>query len=158
MADWLAVAVESAAETATGALACEAAEQVGGVERLLPDDTAGAYVPIIAGNERLLVGLLSSDAGCQDLSRRLLGMEPEEVPSGDDVADAVGEIVNIVAGVVQRRVAGRMPVLELGLPFFIRGQVVASDKQEVAVAAMQLDGVRADLVLVRGHLNGHRVA
>ena len=147
---WLQVAVDATRETGETSLGCESISQIDGAGAK-PTSAEGAYVPLVASKERFLLGMLASETTCQSLARRLLGMEDdEEEPTQEDVADAVGEIVNIVAGVMQRQLADAVGAVELGLPFYVRGKVATTDKHEVGVCNLDLDGMGIELVVVRG--------
>lgn len=146
---WLDVAVEATTETANKALACDsvAVAKPNRGPHLAP---AGAYVPIISQKERILIGLVASEDGCMSLARSLLCMETDEAdPEEQDIADAIQEIVNIVAGVVQRRAANQVGTVELGLPMFVVGKMRRASNEALAFAEMQFDQVSADLVLLR---------
>ncbi len=56
---------------------------------------SGALVALLSPEEKLQVGLFSSEAGCALLARALLGMEPDEELADDDLRDAIGEVVNM---------------------------------------------------------------
>ena len=147
---WLSIAIEATAETVTGTLACTSFS-ITDRNAKMPGHSAGAYLPLLSGRELMNVGLLSSEDGCKALTRAMLMMEPEEGdPSDQDVADAIGEIVNIFAGVIKGKVAGEIPVLELGLPMFLTGKVTPREGDETAVASIQIDDVKADVVILRG--------
>ncbi|MDP6839465.1 MAG: chemotaxis protein CheX, partial [Planctomycetota bacterium] len=121
---WLTVALEALKDSALGSFAAEGVF-VTPEDSALAAEHSGAYVPLMAGDESMQVGLLTSEAGCEALTRALLAMEPDEAAPGlEDVVDAVGEIVNIVAGVMQRQLAEEGLFGEIGLPIFVEGHVV----------------------------------
>ena len=68
------------------------------------------------------LALFGSTESCKQMARALLTMGPAEELGFDEVADALGEILNMVAGVTKRK----LPVEEsksllLGLPLFLSG-------------------------------------
>jgi hypothetical protein len=63
------------------------------------------------------------------------------------MADALCEIVNIVAGAFKGRVRDRA-ALQMGLPVFFHGAVQATDHVATSVACVRAGGVPAALVLV----------
>ncbi len=84
------------------------------------------------------------------MTRSLLFMEPDEDdPSREDMADAVGEIVNIIAGIMQRDLAEQVPEIQLGLPIFVAGEVVRHPAQEAANSDVMFDGTSAKVVVLR---------
>ncbi|HXK19960.1 MAG TPA: chemotaxis protein CheX [Polyangiaceae bacterium] len=108
----------------------------------------GAYLGLVADDEPIQVGLLVEPAGCQVLSKALLGMEPgdEDLPPSD-VSDAMCEIVNIVVGGLKRRVAERLRIT-LGLPLFVAGHPLPNQGQEVSARGIQLGAVSVKLLVL----------
>ena len=108
----------------------------------------GAYVGLVAQEEPIQVGLLAEPVGCQLLAKALLGMDAgdEDLP-GSDVSDAMCEIINIVAGGLKRRVAGKLPVT-LGLPIFVAGPPLPNQQQEIVAQELQLGSVPVRLLIL----------
>lgn len=108
----------------------------------------GAYLGLVADEEPIQVGLLVDPAGCQVLSKALLGMEPgdEDLPSSD-VSDAMCEIANILVGGLKRRVGERMRIT-LGLPIFVAGHPLPNQQQEVSARSFQLGAVAVKLLVL----------
>lgn len=115
-----------------------------------PEEWSGAYIPLVNEEHSLHLGLLSDTGGCQALARAFLGMNGEdiELPSAD-VADAIGELVNIVAGNVQTRMSGRAPTLQIGLPIFIRGYIEITEAIEEATLGLHIGPVPAVFRVLR---------
>lgn len=63
------------------------------------------------------VGIAADRAVYTELVRPMLGMGPDEVPSQQDVIDAISEAVNIIAGNLKTRIDSTFRSLKLGLPF-----------------------------------------
>src|SRR5262245_53117846 len=93
-------AVVAAADDVCAAMDCDALEVV------TPADDApetaspsGAYIALVGDDVNLQVGLTSDATGCQTLAKALFGLKPDaaNLPEAD-VADAVGEIVNMIGG------------------------------------------------------------
>ena len=76
-----------------------------------------------------------------------MGPDDEDLPPGD-VADAVCEVVNIIAGGIKGRVNGRVPPIKLGIPIFVHGAVQPSGRNVLVVAEVLIGNVPAALVLV----------
>ena len=145
---WLEWAVKGMKDVATDSLMCSDFELVDDAEKT--QAPFGAWLSIKAGDEPLHIGILSSEEGCTSMTRSLLFMEPDEDdPSREDMADAVGEIVNIIAGIMQRDLAGEVPEIQLGLPIFVAGEVVKHPAQEAANSDVMFDGTSAKVVVLR---------
>ncbi|MBL0276185.1 MAG: chemotaxis protein CheX [Anaeromyxobacter sp.] len=147
LATWLADLEGAFEEVATSALG------FAGVEVTARHDTPvplhGAYLGLMGPAGAVQIGLASSLEGCQALARGLMGMTPAEadLPDGE-VADAVNEIINIVAGAFKARVRDRASALQMGLPVFIRGAIQATDRVGVRVAEVKTGDLTAALLLV----------
>ena len=68
------------------------------------------------------VAVMASKDSCQKLTRVLFAMEDDETPEMEDLADGIGEIVNVAAGVFKasRLEAGQR--VQIGLPLFMEGR------------------------------------
>jgi hypothetical protein len=157
VSDWVVAMADASAELALS-LGIDGVELLGWHD-VPPTGMAGAYIPLLAEDQTLQLALLATPAGCADLSRLLLGMGPDEEVSDADVADAVGEVVNIVAGGVKQRMADAVPNgsgLRLGLPVFIHGHVQRTQQLEVSLASVRLGDVDAHLMVLRSMLPSSR--
>jgi len=84
-----------------------------------PKGVSGAYLPLFGGSgESLYIGWLASRESSQALARGLLGLTANEELPPDDIADAMGEVVNILAGGLKRRILSSVHPLALGLPIY----------------------------------------
>lgn len=109
----------------------------------------GAYLGLIGPGTSVQIGLAAEEAGCQELAKRLMGMSAEDPPlPPEEVADAICEVVNIVAGGFKSRVRDRVHPLQMGLPAFFRGGVQPTGHTQVEVAELLLDGLKGALILV----------
>lgn len=148
---WLEAAVQSATEVAGSALALEALAAARSEQ--LVDQQSGAYIPLLAEGDSVYLGLLSTDEGLSTLTRALLGMEPPEPTPGErDVVDAVSEIANMIGGGVQRRLSEPGFAVDLGLPIFVKGEVMLED-QATASARLAVGEAAIEIVILHG---GHR--
>jgi len=115
-----------------------------------PPDAHGAYVQMGVEGVPLYLGLLSSKAGCKDMARALLRMKPEEAdPCEEDIADAVGEIANIFAGLMAQKLVNEFPTIKLEMPLFVTGRSRRSGQVESALADIRFDHIDAHVVIVR---------
>jgi hypothetical protein len=101
-----------------------------------PPHLSGAYVQLISPLEVVQVGLCADAATLRRLAEALLGGEDDLTPA--DVADAVGEIVNMFGGGIKRRLVAGRPGLQLGLPVFIHGHLEATRRQQLRVSRQRL--------------------
>ncbi|HYH48767.1 MAG TPA: chemotaxis protein CheX [Acidimicrobiia bacterium] len=157
MSDWVVAMADASAELALS-LGIEGVEVLGWHD-VPPMGLAGAYIPLLAEDQTLQLALLASPDGCADLSRLLLGMTPDEEVAAADIADAVGELVNIVAGGVKQRLQDAVQTswgggLRLGLPVFIHGYVQPTQQLEVSLAAVRIGEVDAHLMALRSTVTG----
>ncbi|HSD90735.1 MAG TPA: chemotaxis protein CheX [Kofleriaceae bacterium] len=109
----------------------------------------GAHIPLV-GKQSFDLSFVASPAGCEALSRAVLGFSPTDAVDAGTVADAVGELVNMLGGGVKRRIGSD---LELGLPVFVSGVPRASERQAIVAIPVKLGDVQAVVVIV-----GPRVA
>ena len=121
------------------------------VRDAMPPGLSGSFIALAGEREAVQVGLSGTPEGCRALAGALLQMPPEESSSMEhaEVADAVGEVVNIAAGGVKQRLLPALGAITLGLPIFIHGQVAATDRVETVVAQVQLAGHTFAVVVVR---------
>lgn len=108
----------------------------------------GSYVPLVGDNVSLQVGIAAHEASRNGIAAALLGMEADEVDP-DDVVDAVGEAVNILAGLVKTRLVDNEPSLKLGLPMCVEGHVLVTPSFAQAVAHVELGPMPVTLVVLR---------
>jgi hypothetical protein len=156
--DWVAAMADASTELALS-LGIDGGEVLGWHD-VPPTGMAGAYIPLLAEDQTLQLALLATPAGCGDLARLLLGMGGDEAVSDADIADAVGELVNIVAGGVKQRMQALSQTgagnLRLGLPVFIHGYVQPTQHLEVSLASVRLGAVEAHLMALRSTLPSRR--
>lgn len=144
---WLADLEGAFEEVSTTALGFPGMTVTGRHER--PPALRGAYLGLVGPTGAVQIGLAASPEGCQALAKGLMGMGPADAPLPDnEMADAVCEIINIVAGGFKARVRDRASPLQMGLPLFIQGAVQSTDRVAVRVAEVTLGDVPAVLVLV----------
>jgi hypothetical protein len=100
----------------------------------------GAHVPLV-GRQSFDIALVGTRDGCRGLAEAILGGGKLD---DAQVADAIGELVNMLAGTVKRQVGLDH---ELGLPLFIHGYVQPTDRLSLAVFPVQLGPVAAMVVI-----------
>jgi len=119
-----------------------------------PRNVAGAYLPLFGGaGESLYVGWLVSAEASHALAGGLLGIGAGETLADEVVADAMGEVVNILAGGLKRRMLPLVHPLSLGLPIF-SSVPIAPVHAETYACQIRSGGVDSHLVLVHAGGNG----
>lgn len=142
---WLGAATEAFAEVASSTLGLDAT-LVGETRSGYPSEGAGAAVGIIADSP-MQVGVFGTEAACQAMGRALLGMTPEEADLPEtDLADALGEVVNIVAGSMKTRL--KLGTAKLGLPLFVKGRIESGGGAQVRVAHVRFGDHHAEIFMM----------
>jgi hypothetical protein len=148
MASWLADLEAAFDETARGALGADAVAVTARGEHPRPS-WQGAYLGLVGPSGALQIGLAAEEPVCQALAKGLLGMDPgDEALPAAEMADAVCEIVNIVAGAFKGRVRDRAAQLTMGLPTFFHGGVQETERTAVKVAEVRFGDLPAALLLI----------
>lgn len=148
LGDWLDAADRAFREIAETALGFETTEFLSR-KNSMPRDLPGAYVPLFTDGSSLQVGIAGSLESCREIARALLCMEPDEELTHGDMADALGEIANIAAGVLKGHMAAQYQSITLGLPIFFNGAIEPTDRLEFAVSDMKLGGFEVSAVVVQ---------
>jgi hypothetical protein len=105
----------------------------------------GAHVALVGSSQSFDIALVASPAGCLGLAQAIL--QAGDSPVKDkDIADAVSELVNMMAGTIKRHLASDS---EIGLPMFIRGSIQPTDRLTVTAFPVKLGPVQA-YVLIAG--------
>lgn len=147
MADWSESVHQSVGEVAISSLGADL--RASGAEG--PSASLwGAYIPLLTSRDAVRVGVLASPQACESLARLFLAADAQTPKLEDaDVADALCEFLNIVAGVLKRNMAERLPALQIGLPLFVAGAVVNHRHAEAWTRQVRLGDVPATLAVVR---------
>lgn len=110
---------------------------------------SGAYVALLSVEVQMQIGIAALRADCRRLAGALLMMEPDDAELTEAVmADALGEIVNILAGALKQQMDRRYQGLTLGLPTTIHGHIAPTERQELTVVGVQLGDIPSHLVLL----------
>lgn len=141
---WLKATVDATAEFCETTLAMEMRAGVDAPK--LPANLTGCFVALVGHEEALQVGLASDPAGCQTLARALFAADDEL--SESDVSDALGEIANILAGGVKKRMSDAHGGMSLGLPIVMEGHLRVTDRQQIAQLDIALGEVPVRLLVV----------
>jgi CheY-specific phosphatase CheX len=141
--DWLQAAIGAAAECSKTTLSLDLSAPD---EPRLPPELTGCFIALVGDAGSLQIGFGSDPAGCQTLARALFASE-DDLPE-EDVSDALGEIANIIAGGVKKRMSGGQSPLALGLPIVMCGHVRLTERQQVLEAEVQLGNVPVRLLVI----------
>lgn len=146
--DWLRMIAQAAEEFFKGQLGFTSFTTL---DTTAPIDVSdvGSYVALVGDETSAQIGIVASVDTCKALAKRMLAMEEAEEIDDGDMCDAVGEIANILGGTTKRLVADRMPGFKLGLPLFMQGRLIASDRQEVGAMAVKIENHDANLMVLR---------
>lgn len=146
LTDWIDAIEAATEEIGPMILGCTAVETTGRSDMTAPG-LAGAYLPLVADDITVQIGIMADDVNRRALAHGMLGLEPDGM-SPHDIVDALGEIVNVLAGAVQKRMVRRVPNLRIGLPIFIEGSVHAVGDMQVITSGVRMDAIAAALLVV----------
>ena len=149
LAHWRPAITAAAGEIATYALSCPGAVVRDPVGLEAAVSMIGAHIPLVGSGQAFDLALVASFDGCQALARAILCMAPDAALGDVEVADAIGEIVNMLAGSMKRRLSGLGADLTLGLPIFIHGYLQPTDRLSVLALPIRF-GAIATIVVVAG--------
>ncbi len=94
-------------------------------ERLSGDTYLGSIT--FKGDIEGCLGVTMTQVCAETVASNMLCLEPgEEIPEGD-LADAIGEVANMVMGSVKTRVQDTIPNIELSIPTVIFGRIINSN-------------------------------
>lgn len=85
-----------------------------------PEGLQGAHIALVGATYAVHLGVLSTARDTQRMAQAMLEAE-EELPQ-EDVADAMGEIANILAGGLKGAMLDVDEELKLGLPVYVAGR------------------------------------
>jgi len=146
--EWLTATAEALAEVCTTTLGYPGCSL--GERRSDNPELTAAYIALVGDGNAVQLAVASTAEVCAQLSACLLGMEPEEAGelTEADIADAIGELVNVVAGGVKTRLADRDAGIQLGLPFVVEGRVERASSTKVAYCDADMGEAKVVLVII----------
>lgn len=147
---WSEIAKIAIAEIAISSLGCEA--QIDEVPVGTESGHWGSLVALVSGRNATCVGLSSTPEGCRLVAGAMLGMDAAETAelSHEDIRDSIGEIANILAGVMKGRLVEDDSGLTLGLPLFINGVVEGDRRSRARHIVCNFGEIRCLLTLLVG--------
>ncbi len=81
----------------------------------------GSAIALTSENGGWQLAVMASQDSCNILTKALFAMEDDEEPEMADLADAIGEVANVAAGVLKASRAKAGQAVQLGLPLFMQG-------------------------------------
>ncbi len=82
----------------------------------------GSSIALTSENGGWNLAVMGNRFSCDALTRNLFAMADDEHPEMEDVADGLGEIANVAAGVMKASRAAAGQRVQLGLPLFMEGK------------------------------------
>lgn len=113
--------------------------------------SCGAVVGLVSEENSVQIFLVASREGAEVLGKGLLGFEADEEIEMGDLADAMGEIVNIVVGVVKTAVNDEDSSLNLTLPSFVEGRLEPLGGQVVTHQIVMMGPVETKVLVINGN-------
>lgn len=146
--DWLGALVETLEELSVTYFDRERVS----VQRLrqkLPNE--GLYQAVMNVDPSVQISLLSDGEGFRRLTAVLLKMDPKDAEqlTEEEVGDAMGEVVNVISGMVKRKISDIPPDQNLGLPVFERGDLKLTADREKGSVEMMIGDVPARITVTR---------
>ncbi len=112
----------------------------------------GSAIALTAKNGGWQLAVMANKESCAKFTRAMFAMEPDEDPEMADMADAVGEIANVAAGVLKSSRAEAGQAVQLGLPLFMEGgsciEFFARGVQGMAQTVRGAEGLEAYVVII----------
>ncbi|MBX7148498.1 chemotaxis protein CheX [bacterium] len=146
-ADWLKALMEGTNELATSTMGLEAYNDPK-LHNTVPDGVSGSCLSLAVDTTSVMLAVMATKDGCTQMAKALLGMGPDDALSDSEVADAVGEVINIVAGGVKRIMSSSAQSIQLGLPIFMSGKIECGENQEAAVADFKIGTIPIKLLII----------
>ena len=112
----------------------------------------GSYVSLVGKVYVLQLGICSNENGLKAIAGMMMGMKPAEsgALTEDELADAIGEIGNILCGSVKKKLASKDASLQIGIPILVRGQVEVSSSIQSMDSDVSVGEVPVRMVVLLG--------
>ena len=98
------------------------------------------------------LAVMADSESCNKLTAAFFAMEDDEKPTKEDIADSMGEIVNVAAGVFKASRSENGEKVLLGLPMFLEGgscfEFFAKGIQGISQSVKGPDGIEAHVILI----------
>jgi chemotaxis phosphatase CheX-like protein len=146
LSQWLDAAALSARQVASSSLGATNLHWSGATSGNLPDGLCGIYVPLLTDGLALQLGVLATREVCARLASALIGADEGEVDGDADVFDALGEVVNLIAGDFKFRLTDEVAI-RVGVPLAMKGRVFSLGGSLSIHGRLHLDGSEVWLVM-----------
>lgn len=143
--EWLKITEAASEELVTTTLGYEGCAK-SEVDILGDEQKYGSCVELLNDDMKMTIGIVTNREGSQKITESLLGMEPM---SEEDEADALGEVANILAGSIKTKAGDRVNPLQLGLPFYFKGEIHFKEPIEMALSHETWGDVKISLLVVQ---------
>jgi CheY-specific phosphatase CheX len=115
------------------------------------EDVMGAIIGLNGVKQSWNLAMIAPRDSCVKMAKALFAMEDDEDPGKEEIADGLGELVNIVVGALKTAILdGSDEDLRLGLPLFVSGNdCFEYVRKGIGLCARRMigEGVDAQLVL-----------
>ncbi len=142
--DWLEATLGATSDFA--AMTLDGALTEGSPDDISPSDLTGCFVGLICSEGSVQIGLAANAANCQRLAQALF--DTSDVLPDEDVSDALGEIANILAGGVKKRLSKLQPQLAIGLPIVMDGHLRLTEHQQMVTKNVRLGDIPGRLLII----------
>lgn len=115
----------------------------------IPQEMPGAFIPLMSADESIQLGLVSTPEGGKKMARAFLQMGDEGELSNADLADALGEATNILAGFVKRNMQPHLSQVQLGLPLYVNGHLEMTERVRARVTHLLMGDIPLAVVVLR---------
>ncbi len=148
-AAWVSAIRNAAREVAIYALGYSSATAGAPVRADRAAGMAGADVALVGAGQHYGVALVAALPARDALARALLGVGPRAELSPTDIADAISELANQLAGVVKRGIVKLVGELVLGVPIAVDGELGRIDLGATSAVPITLGSVSAIVLVSR---------
>jgi hypothetical protein len=151
MDEWQLAVRRSVEEMAEAVLGRQATSEV---KVDLKPSACGAYIPLMSLRDSLRVGVVATPQGCEAIARLMMGTDTTTRLEATDIADAMCEFLNIVAGSVKKQISHKLPALRVGLPIFVSGMVQPTSNVESTEQPLSIGDVPLLVAVMRYRRDG----
>ena len=156
LTEWMEAMLQALSQVAINPLGFKGSEVLS-FPTNIPEGNCGSYIPLRRNDESVRLFLMMDQRGRQAIARSLFCMSPaEEDLSEQDIGDALGEILNIMSGLIKARIGANAAAshqprveLEIGLPGYSTNPSTVSAATESSIAKVRIGPVFGLLAIIR---------
>lgn len=119
-----------------------ALEKVPAEEAEMAEDTLLSSITFTGALEGCLA-ICCASIDAKEIAANMLGMEPDDDISMEDICDAMGEVANMVLGSVKKRIAETVGDIDVSIPCTVSGKMLDTslgEKANMSEQFVHLDG------------------